>query len=92
MTLRQIGNKFRKELTDYRCKVSTKTVSFEGFGFGNAGFVDIECDQPLPDNIIENLKKVCQDIPNDSKIIVSLRGFAYPFGYKLSTKTEAILV
>jgi hypothetical protein len=84
MTLRQIGNKFRKLLSGYHCKVSGRTVSFEGFGFGSAGFIDIECAQPLPDNAIAQAKQICQELPAETKIIVSLTGFAYPFGYKLS--------
>lgn len=83
MTLRQASNKARKILAAYRCKIRGKTQSFAGLGFGSAGFVEIECDEALPESAIEEIAKlnaaIRQESPED-KIIFSLGGFAYPFG------------
>lgn len=84
MTLRQASSHIRKTLTPYCCKVKAKTVSFEGFGFGSAGFIDIECDAPLPAQALKLLEEVKPKLQSEeNKFIVSLRGSGYPFGQKI---------
>jgi hypothetical protein len=84
MTLRQASNKIRKTLLPYNCRVKGKTVSFEGFGFGSTGFIDIECDQPLPPEALLILGETKPSLQSEeNKFIVSLRGTAYPFGQKI---------
>jgi TATA-binding protein-associated factor Taf7 len=86
MTLRQASSKVRKLLSPHpqASKIRGKTVSFAGFGYDSAGFIDIECDSPLPEEAIlisQDAKTEFQS--EDNKFIVSLSGFAYPFGKKV---------
>jgi hypothetical protein len=84
MTLRQASNKVRKALSHHNCKVIGKTISFEGLGFGSAGFIDIECSEPLPPQALELLKEIKPEINSpENKLILSLNGPAYPFGLKI---------
>jgi len=83
MSLRQASNKIRKILTQSPCKVRGKTISFEGFGYGSAGFIDIECGAILSETTISELRKISTEIQKDGKFIVSLCGNAYPFGQKI---------
>lgn len=83
-TLRQAASEIRKLLAPYNCKVSGKTVNFSGFGFGSAGFIDINCEQQLPIEAITSLEKSKTEIQSEgNKFIISLCGLAYPFGYKI---------
>jgi hypothetical protein len=84
MTLRQASNQIRKTLTPYPCKVKARTVSFEGFGFGSAGFIEIECNSQLPPQALELLERIKPSLESqENKFIISLRGTAYPFGQKI---------
>ena len=83
VTLRKAAGQVRRVLKDHPCKVTGETVSFEGFGYGSAGFVECHCDEPLT----PELKKVLKDLDTEYKqaipavkIIISLGGKAYPFG------------
>jgi hypothetical protein len=84
MTLRQASNQIRKSLNPYPCKVKARTVSFEGFGFGSAGFIEIECDEQLPTQALKVLEGIKPNLQSqENKFIVSLKGKAYPFGQKI---------
>ena len=82
MTLRQAANRVRKLLVGLDCVVKGRSESFSGFGYGDAGFVNIWCPALLPEDRrvkLEALKSACKDDP-DSKIIFRLSGPSYPFG------------
>jgi len=84
MTIRQASNQVRKLLSSYPCQIKARTISFQGFGFGSAGFIDIGCDNPLPTQAIEILKEISPRLQSEeNKFIISLTGSAYPFGQKI---------
>jgi len=85
MTLRQAAGKIRKTLLDWPCKVRARTVSFAGLGYGSSGFIDIECDSPLPPAALESVESLAKSIKKsgEHKIIISLGGAGYPFGLTL---------
>jgi hypothetical protein len=75
----------RKEFKEFRCKIYSN-LNYKTYGFGTTGLLEIECDEPLPKNTITSLKKISEDYntQNQTQIIVTLTGFAYPFGERIT--------
>lgn len=69
-------------LLNFPCKVRARTVSFVGLGYRSAGFIDIECDAPLPAHIITDLEALAHKVKAEEqvKMVIALKGTPYPFG------------
>lgn len=75
----------RKELKNFRCKIYSNQ-NYKSYGFGTTGLLEVECDEPLSKNTIASLKKIADDYntQNQTRILVTFTGFAYPFGETLN--------
>lgn len=83
VTLRKAASQVRRALKDHTCKVTARTVSFEGFGFDACGFITCACEKPLTPElrqILEDLDRTYKQAVPKARIIIELRGPAYPFG------------
>ena len=90
-TLRQAAGAVRKILAGTGATVRAQSVSFEGFGYGRAGFVFINSDKILAPEDRAEIAKLAGKIKAEggSSIVFQLGGLAYMFGGTIKAEGRA---